>query len=73
MVEPVIALHDVSLTLASRAGPVEILKRVEVDIDLARRPDVADLKTVWCKSVFPQPGFLQRDPFLPFVGHDEAG
>jgi putative ABC transport system ATP-binding protein len=30
--EPVIALHDVSLTLASRAGPVEILKRVDVDI-----------------------------------------
>ena len=32
MAEPVIALHDVSLTLASRAGPVEILKRVDVDI-----------------------------------------
>jgi putative ABC transport system ATP-binding protein len=32
VVEPVIALHDVSLTLASRAGPVEILKRVDVDI-----------------------------------------
>jgi putative ABC transport system ATP-binding protein len=32
VVEPVIALHDVSLTLASRAGPVEILKRVDVGI-----------------------------------------
>ena len=32
MAEPVIALRDVSLTLASRAGPVEILKRVDVDI-----------------------------------------
>ena len=32
MAEPVIVLHDVSLTLASRAGPVEILKRVDVDI-----------------------------------------
>ena len=32
MAEPVIALHDVCLTLASRAGPVEILKRVDVDI-----------------------------------------
>jgi putative ABC transport system ATP-binding protein len=32
VVEPVIALHDVSLTLSSRAGPVEILKRVDVDI-----------------------------------------
>ena len=32
MAQPVIALHDVSLTLASRAGPVEILKRVDVDI-----------------------------------------
>jgi putative ABC transport system ATP-binding protein len=30
--EPVIALQDVSLTLASRAGPVEILRRVDVDI-----------------------------------------
>jgi putative ABC transport system ATP-binding protein len=30
--EPVIALREVSLTLASRAGPVEILKRVDLDI-----------------------------------------
>jgi putative ABC transport system ATP-binding protein len=30
--QPVIALHEVSLTLASRAGPVEILKRVDVEI-----------------------------------------
>ena len=32
MAEPVIALHDVSLTLASRAGPVQILRRVDVNI-----------------------------------------
>lgn len=32
MTEPAIALHDVSLTLASRAGPVEILRRVDVEI-----------------------------------------
>ena len=32
MAKPVIALDNVSLTLASRAGPVEILKRVDVDI-----------------------------------------
>jgi len=30
--EPVIALNDVSLTLASRAGPVEILRRVDLEI-----------------------------------------
>jgi putative ABC transport system ATP-binding protein len=30
--EPVIALRDLSLTLASRAGPVEILRRVDLDI-----------------------------------------
>jgi putative ABC transport system ATP-binding protein len=30
--EPVIAMRDVSLTLTSRAGPVEILRRVHVDI-----------------------------------------
>jgi putative ABC transport system ATP-binding protein len=29
---PVISLDDVSLTLASRAGPVEILKNVDIDI-----------------------------------------
>ena len=32
MAEPVIALNDVSLTLASRAGPVEILRRVDLEI-----------------------------------------
>jgi len=30
--EPVIALRDLSLTLASRAGPVEILRRVDLEI-----------------------------------------
>jgi putative ABC transport system ATP-binding protein len=30
--DPVISLDNVSLTLASRAGPVEILKSVDVDI-----------------------------------------
>jgi putative ABC transport system ATP-binding protein len=30
--EPVIALRDLSLTLASRAGPVEILRHVDLDI-----------------------------------------
>jgi putative ABC transport system ATP-binding protein len=30
--EPIIALNDVSLTLSSRAGPVEILKGVNIDI-----------------------------------------
>ena len=32
MAKPVIDLRDVSLTLTSRAGPVEILKRVDVEI-----------------------------------------
>ncbi|KAB2920101.1 MAG: ABC transporter ATP-binding protein [Hyphomicrobiaceae bacterium] len=32
MAEPIIALDDVSLTLASRAGPVEILKGIRLDI-----------------------------------------
>ena len=32
MADPVISLDNVSLTLASRAGPVEILKSVDVDI-----------------------------------------
>ncbi len=32
MTEPVIALRDLSLTLASRAGPVEILRRVDLEI-----------------------------------------
>ncbi|MBO0766617.1 MAG: ATP-binding cassette domain-containing protein [Hyphomicrobiaceae bacterium] len=35
MVKPVIALNDVSLTLATRAGPVEILKRVSLTVDPA--------------------------------------
>jgi putative ABC transport system ATP-binding protein len=30
--EPIIDLNDVSLTLSSRAGPVEILRRVDVEI-----------------------------------------
>jgi putative ABC transport system ATP-binding protein len=33
VVKPVIALKDVSLTLATRAGPVEILKRVDLTVD----------------------------------------
>ena len=33
MANPIIELHDVSLTLSSRAGPVEILRRVDVGID----------------------------------------
>ncbi|HEX6001639.1 MAG TPA: ATP-binding cassette domain-containing protein [Hyphomicrobiaceae bacterium] len=32
MVKPVITLHDVSLTLATRAGPVEILKSVNFSV-----------------------------------------
>ena len=32
MPDPVIALREVSLTLASRAGPVEILKGIDLDI-----------------------------------------
>ena len=32
MVKPAIALRDVSLTLATRAGPVEILKRVDLTV-----------------------------------------
>ena len=32
MSKPIVALQDVQLTLTSRAGPVEILKRVDVDI-----------------------------------------
>ncbi len=32
MVEPIIALNNVSLTLASRAGPVEILKNIRLEI-----------------------------------------
>ena len=34
---------------------------------------MADFKTVRRKAVFHQPGFLQRDPFLPCIGNDEAG
>jgi putative ABC transport system ATP-binding protein len=34
--EPVIALNDVSLTLTSRAGPVEILKHVDLDIAIGQ-------------------------------------
>ena len=36
----------------------------QTDIDLARRPDVADLETVGRKAVFHQPGFLDADHFL---------
>ena len=32
MVKPIVDLRDVSLTLSSRAGPVEILRRVDVEI-----------------------------------------
>jgi putative ABC transport system ATP-binding protein len=33
--KPVIALHDVCLTLTSRAGPVDILKNIKLDIEAA--------------------------------------
>jgi putative ABC transport system ATP-binding protein len=36
VVKPVIALDDVSLTLATRAGPVEILKHVSLTVDAAQ-------------------------------------
>ena len=37
---------------------------IEVDIVLARRPDVADFKTVRPKAIFDQPGLLDADHLL---------
>ena len=48
-------------------------QRIQIDIDLARRPDVADLKAVGLEAVFHQPDFLDADHFLHPVGNDEAG
>ena len=52
---------------------MRVKQLIQVDIDLARRADVADFETVRRETIFHQPGFLQRDPFLALVGHDEAG
>jgi hypothetical protein len=49
-----------------------LVKRVQADIDLAWRADVADLKAVGCKPVFHQPGLLGGDHFLHALGNDEA-
>ena len=49
------------------------MQRIQIDIGLARRPDVADLKTVGLEAILHQPDFLDADHFLHPVGNDEAG
>ena len=39
-------------------------QRIHIDIDLARRPDVADLETVGLEAVFHESDFLDADHFL---------
>ena len=46
---------------------------IQPDIDLARRADVADLKTVGRKTILHQPDLLGAYHFLHAVRNDEAG
>src|SRR5438045_7598398 len=48
-------------------------KLVQVDVDLARCLDVADLKAIDLEAVFHQSDFLDADPLLPRIRNDEAG
>jgi hypothetical protein len=48
------------------------LKRIQIDIDLTRRPDVAHFKAVGLEAVFHEPDFFDADRFLFFAGDDEA-
>jgi hypothetical protein len=48
-------------------------QRIHIDIDLPRRPDVADFETVGLEAVFQEADFLDADHFLFLVGNDEAG
>ncbi|MGY4459775.1 hypothetical protein ACVWYI_003735 [Bradyrhizobium sp. LB13.1] len=40
---------------------------LDIDIDLAGRPDVADLKAVGLEAVLHEPDLLDRDPVLARV------
>src|SRR6266403_2993017 len=48
-------------------------QRIQIDIDLPRRPDVTNLKTVGPESILDQPDLLDADHFLPCIRNDEAG
>src|SRR6185312_10581749 len=48
-------------------------QRVQIDIDLAGRPDVTDLETVGLEAIFHQADLLDTDHFLPGIWNDEAG
>jgi hypothetical protein len=56
------------LALRNRAD-----QRIQIDIDLARRPHMAHFKRVGLEAIFHQPDFLDADQLLPGVGNDEAG
>ena len=40
---------------------------VQIDVDLARCPDVAHFKTVRCKTIVDQPDLFDADHLLPLV------
>src|SRR6476659_5765044 len=48
-------------------------QRIQIDIGLARRPDVKNLKTVGLEPILDQPDLLDADHFLPRIRNDEAG
>jgi hypothetical protein len=58
---------------AASAGQVLAKQRIHIDIDLARRLEVTNLKAVGLKAVFHEADLLGADHFLPRIGNDEAG
>jgi len=73
--KPVIALKDVSLTLSSRAGPVEILKRVTIEIGAGQSVAVVGPSGSGKTSLLMIIGGLERatSGSVRVAGHDFLG
>jgi putative ABC transport system ATP-binding protein len=73
--KPVIALKDVSLTLSSRAGPVEILKRVTIEIGASQSVAVVGPSGSGKTSLLMIVGGLERatSGSVRVAGHDFLG
>jgi putative ABC transport system ATP-binding protein len=75
VVKPVIALKDVSLTLATRAGPVEILKRVDLTVDPSESVAIVGPSGSGKTSLLMVMAGLERatDGSVEVAGHTLAG
>jgi putative ABC transport system ATP-binding protein len=75
VVKPVIALEDVSLTLATRAGPVEILKQVSLTVGAGESVAIVGPSGSGKTSLLMVMAGLERDTggSVRVAGHELAG